>query len=103
MITVLLVTILISTPLLYLGGAICVQMKLANSADLIALGAAKDFLSDQPDPCQAAKSIAVRNGVGLVNCQIDDLSVRIKVMVPTPNFVQWLGVTTLTAQARAGL
>jgi secretion/DNA translocation related TadE-like protein len=103
MITVLLVTILVSTPLLYFGGAICVQMKLANSADLVALGAAKDFLSDQPNPCQVAKSIAVKNEVGLVNCQVEDLSVLIKVMVPTPNFVQRLGVATLTAQARAGL
>jgi len=103
MLTVVLLTFLISTPLLFLGSAFCRQVSLSNSADLVAIGAATQFLSDQPKPCDVAKRLANQNYVELLECQVQELSVLVKVAVSTPNFIKRIGVATLTAQAKAGL
>lgn len=103
MLTVIVLTFLISTPLLFLGGAFCRQVSLSNSADLVAISAATQFLADQPKPCEVAKKIANQNYVELVECQVQDLSVAVKVAVSTPNFIKRIGVATLTARAKAGL
>lgn len=103
MLTVVLLTFLISTPLLFLGSAFCRQVSLSNSADLVAIGAAAQFLSDQPKPCEVAKRLANQYYVELLECQVQELSVLVKVAVSTPNFIQRIGVATLTAQAKAGL
>lgn len=103
LLTVVIITFLISTPLLFLGGAFCKQVSLSNSADLVAIGAATQFLADQPKPCEVAKKIAKQNYVELVECQDQDLSVAVKVAVSAPNFIKRIGVATLTARAKAGL
>jgi len=102
MITTILMTTLFATALLYVGEAVCLQLKLANSADLVALGAAKEFLADQPNPCEAAKTVARQNHVELVECQELDLSVSVKVMMTTPYTFRRVGVSTLTASSNAG-
>jgi len=102
MITTILMTTLFATVLLYVGEAVCLQLKLANSADLVALGAAKEFLADQPSPCEVAKTVAHQNHVELVECQERDLSVSVKVMVTTPYKFRRVGVSTLTSRANAG-
>jgi|GEM_PF-3705942 len=103
MLTTILVAVMFSSALLYLGAAICLQSRLANSADLVALGAASEFLADQPNPCQAAKVLARQNRVELVSCQAQNLSVSVKVGISTTNLIARVGVATLTARAKAGL
>ncbi len=103
MLTTIFVAIMFASALLYLGAAICMQLKLANSADLVALGGATEFLADQPNPCQAAKAVAQQNRVELVHCEVQNLSVSVKVGISTTNLIRRVGVATLTAQAKAGL
>jgi len=103
MLTTILVAVMFTSALLYLGAAICLQSRLANSADLVALGAASEFLADQPNPCQAAKTVASQNQVELVYCYEQNLSVSVEVGISTTNFFKSLGVATFTAQAKAGL
>ena len=103
MLTTTLVAVMFASALLYLGATICLQQKLTNSADLVALGGANEFLADQPNPCQAAKAVAQQNQVELLHCQVENLSVSVKVGISTNNLIKRVGVATLTARAKAGL
>ena len=103
MLAVLLMTVMFGAPLMCLGGAVSAQQKLANSADLVAIGAANEFLADLPKPCEAAKKVAAQNHVQLLNCEFQNLAVIVKVAVSAPNFTRRIGVATLTARAKAGL
>lgn len=103
LLTVVSMTLLLAAPLLYLSSMICMQMKLVNTADLVALGGATEFLLDRPNQCQVAKTLATRNKVTLLECQVEDLSVSVTVGVGAPNLIVQLGVDTLTARAKAGL
>ena len=103
LLTVVSVTILFTAPMLQLSSMICAQMKLANTADLVALGGASEFLVDNPDQCQIAKVLATRNNATLLECQVGDLSVSVTVGVDAPNLIAQLGVDTLIARAKAGL
>jgi secretion/DNA translocation related TadE-like protein len=103
LIAVVMVLLFLTTSLLILGAAISTQEKLANSADLVALGAANEFLADRPSPCLIAKSLAAKNHVKLLTCQAQDLSVSVEVGSSAKNLFAQIGVGTLTAKAKAGL
>lgn len=98
-----LVVLVVTVPLLYVGGALGAQEKLANAADLVAIGAANQFLSDNPRPCLTAKLLAARNGVELLQCQVQGVSVSVEVEQLAKKSFDRIGVGTLTAKAKAGL
>ena len=103
MIASVLVSVVVTVPLIYLAGAICAQVRLANTADLVALAAANEFLADSPNPCRVATSIAGQNQVHLMECEVKDLAVSVKVGISTANFINLVGMVQLSARAKAGL
>ena len=100
---IVLAALLITQPLVVLGGVICAKEDLTRSADLVALAGATEFLVDQPNPCSVARQAAIRNNVKLLECTASDSTVVVKVQAIFNGQFKLLGIRQLTAQAKAGL
>lgn len=76
--------------------------RLNNSADRVALGAATQLVSSPENSCAIAGQLALNNQVELVQCQVNDDEVMIK--VATDSLIQsWLDIWWQIGQARAGV
>lgn len=89
--------LVVALALAEVGAWFATDRRVRAAADLAALAAAADVLTD---PCGRAATVAAANGAELVSCDLAGQEVVVTTSISAPS--RWGPAADLTAQARAG-
>ncbi len=79
------------------------RVRVSAAADLGALAGAVEVLAGPTRACAAARSVVAANGAGLQSCQVQGVTVRVRVVRNAVPGWSRIRVPPVTARARAAL